>query len=259
MSVEEKIEEALVSFMVYLSSVLDPSIVGEKIRQIETKFQALKEQILGYVSSIPGYSPETQKTIDFLREEVSKLQKEKTELEAQVDSLKQKVEELTNEREELRKEVEDLKKDNTGLRQEVEELKARIGELSEENESLKYEFELAVRARDETEERLEKLKKELEEVRRKKEDLEISLQSLDADLRWASNRLRDEIVSDVSSLREQIRNLMYELRTLVPPRIRPKIERIGMLVNQMHTRIRAKDFGAALVRLLSERRKIKKK
>jgi len=258
MSVEEKIEEALISFMIYLSSVLDPSIVGDKISKIESKFQELKEQILSYVSSL-SESAELQEDINYLKQEISNLQKEKSELEKQIVALKQQIEEISSEKEKISKEKEELESENAELKQKIEELKSEIEKLSEENESLKYDYNQAIRARDEAEKKLEELKKELEHALQKKESVEVSLQSLDADLRWASSRLRDEIVSDISALREQIRNQMYELRGLIPPRVRPKIERIGMLVNQIYSKIRARDFGASLIRLLNERRKTTKK
>ena len=83
-------------------------------------------------------------------------------------------------------------------------------------------------------------------------ELESKLREFESKLIKAANILKREIGEDVLRLRNDVRQLIMELRTYVVPQGRSRLEKISSLVNSMYIRVTSKDLGGKILRLMRE-------
>ena len=255
MSEEEKIEEMLFGFVSLLVGSIGPNVPDETLKKITTRFQQIGEYLKNRIIELKNNLDQALKDNQMLREELEKLRAGSEGLGVDVEELKKQLETLAEQNKSLEAELKRTSEEKSALQSKVSELEGKIEELMYENDDLRGKLVEAENENENLKKRIAELEAEIEKILEEKKSLASSIEELEPHLRWAANRVRDDINNDLAKIVADIKNTIFELKTLLRAQARAKLERIGSLVNMMHSKVRTKDYGSAILRYIKERLK----
>lgn len=251
-SFEDAIEERVFELVMYITNLIGSQLPNDVIQKIAVKIDECKEQIKDLVKDSSMVLDELKARVnDYekvigdlsnenaqLRAKLSELDRENLALKQENQKLKDETEALEAEKRKLEKEADDLVNQLSKMQMENDELRERLFDLEEENRKLQSE--------------LEELKKENEWLKKRSLAAEASWESFEKALIKAANIFKREIHDEIATIRDNIRNLIRELRMYINPRGRARLERVNALVNMMYNKIIYKDIPSILIRKMKE-------
>jgi len=251
---EEELTKKLFNFLMFLHDKLEKYVPDDVMQEVASRFRKLGDELKEEILRLSTDVETLLKDNEVVRSELDKVSRERDELKKKLEEMSTKYEEIMREKGSFDEKVAQIREEKSRLEEELENIKSQLEEIEMERDATKNELRRALEENERLNEQIKQLKEQIEELQEKKERLETILERMEADLRWAANRLKDEVSDDLAKFRDEIRGVIYELRALLRAGARAKLERIGTLVSQMYSKLRSKDFGAALVRLLKERK-----
>ncbi len=255
MSTEEEIDEMLFNFVSFLMRSVGSSVPDEVLNELIRRFRKIGETLKNQIIQLKNNVGALLKDNEMLRSELQKTKEELDKVKGRLSQIEEVYSTLQGENEKLKREIENIRKEKAALEDEVENLRRELDEAVEKRKEVKLELESVKDEKEALNKELGEIKSRFDEVLKRKEEMEAILEDIETLIRRASSRARDDLVADITKISDQIRNTIYELKTMLKAQARARLEKINAMVNMILSKVRTKDFGSAIIRALKEQSK----
>lgn len=251
-SLEDLIMEKIISFAAYLADFMGDKVSDEDLKSIAARLEEMGNKIIESLSDVSSRIHHLEDDNKYLRQRVSELTKENEDLKLQVENLRNELVKTKRRSRILRKKLMELRETESRLGDRIKELEIKIKELEEENRDLATKLAKAIEENDRLRDENKNLNSRLVDIDNLSKSLEERLRSFESKLLKAADIIRKELAMDVDEIRDAIKKIADELKPLVAPQGRAKLEKLPLLATKIHTKISSKDLGSAILRLIRE-------